>query len=356
MSYAKKLMVLILALSLSLVAGCGQTQETETSNAPVNEPQTETSTEKNEEVSSEEVSNPVYEAVAYTENFDNVEVEMLIESAPQKAVSMSQFTTEILLTLGLEDQMAGTAFLEEEIYPPLAEAYAKVPVISEKWPSYEVLMATEPDFITGWAVAFSKRGVESTNILENNMPIYVPASTKSMDATLDTLFEDILTIGKIFDVSDRAESYVETQKALLESVQEKIKDLPEKRIFLFDSEDEEPFTVYEGFTTNLFSMVGGHNILSGKGVERTWGKASWEEIVSEDPEYIIVIDYGTSIRNTQDFDDKVAALKANPILKDVTAVKEEQFIRVKLSEIVPGVRNVEALVNLAETLHGVSLE
>lgn len=352
----KKLMVLMLALSLSLVAGCSSTQETETPEAPANEPVAEASADENSEEPPQETASNVFEPVTYTENFDSVDVEMVIDSPPQKAVSMSQFTTEILLTLGLEDQMAGTAFLEEEIYPPLAEAYANVPVISEKWPSYEALMATEADFVTGWAVAFSKRGVESTSILENDMSIYVPASTKSMDANLDTLFQDILTIGKIFDATDRAETYVADQKALLESIQEKIKDLPEKRIFLFDSEDEEPFTVYEGFTTNLFSMVGGHNILSGKGVERTWGKASWEEIVNEDPEYIIVIDYGTSIRNTQDFDDKVAALKANPILKDVTAVKEEQFIRVKLSEIVPGVRNVEALVNLAETLHGVTLE
>ncbi|MCT4593853.1 MAG: ABC transporter substrate-binding protein [Anaeromicrobium sp.] len=292
----------------------------------------------------------------YTENFNNQDHEMTISSAPKKAVSMSQFTTEILLTLGLEDQMAGTAFLEEEIYSPLADAYKKVPVLSEKWPAYEVLMGAEPDFVTGWAVAFSKRGVESSTILQNNIPIYVPNSTKSMDATLDTLFVDMIEMGKIFDASDRAQAYVKDQQELLKNVQKKIQDLPEKRVFIFDSEDEEPFTVYEGFTTNLLSMINAKNILSGKGVERTWGKASWEEIIQEDPEYIIVVDYGTSIRNTQDFDGKVASLKANPILKDVTAVKENQFIRVKLSEIVPGVRNVEALERLAETIHGVTLE
>ncbi|MCT4606898.1 MAG: ABC transporter substrate-binding protein [Marinisporobacter sp.] len=327
----KKLIVLLLVLCLCMMSGC-TTQKVEKATSEAKTPYT------------------------YTENFDSQDHEMTISSTPNKAVSMSQFTTEILLTLGLEDQMAGTAFLEEEIYPPLADAYAKVPVLSEKWPAYEVLMGVEPDFVTGWAVAFSKRGVESSTILQNHIPIYVPNSTKSMDATLDTLFADIIEMGTIFDASDKAQAYVKDQQALLATVQKKIENLPEKRVFIFDSEDEEPFTVYEGFTTNLLSMINAKNILSGKGVERTWGKASWEEIIKEDPEYIVVVDYGTSIRNTQDFDGKVASLKANPILKDVTAVKDNQFIRVKLSEIVPGVRNVEALERLAETIHGVTLE
>ena len=36
---------------------------------------------------------------------------------PQRAVSASQFTTEILLSIGAENQMAGTAFLDNAILP-----------------------------------------------------------------------------------------------------------------------------------------------------------------------------------------------------------------------------------------------
>lgn len=43
----------------------------------------------------------------------------------------------------------------------------------------------------------------------------------------------------------------------------------------------------------------------------------------------------------------------NPQLQDITAVKEGHFIRVKLSEITPGVRTVDALKRLAEEIHGV---
>lgn len=46
----------------------------------------------------------------------------------------------------------------------------------------------------------------------------------------------------------------------------------------------------------------------------------------------------------------------NPQLQDITAVKEVHFIRVKLSEITPGVRTVDALKRLAEEIHGVKID
>ena len=49
-------------------------------------------------------------------------------------------------------------------------------------------------------------------------------------------------------------------------------------------------------------------------------------------------------------------IKANPQLQDITAVKEGHFIRVKLSEITPGVRTVDALKRLAEEIHGIKVD
>ena len=93
--------------------------------------------------------------VTYSQTLDGNDYDFSIEQAPTKAVSMSQATTEMMLALGLADKMAGTAFLEEDIYEPLADEYAKVPVLAEKWPSYEDFMAADPDFVTGWAVPFT---------------------------------------------------------------------------------------------------------------------------------------------------------------------------------------------------------
>ena len=296
--------------------------------------------------------------VTWTQNLDGNDYEFTVEAAPEHAVSMSQATTEMMLALGLSDKMAGTAFLEEEIYESLAEDYAEVEVLAEKWPSYEVFMAAAPDFTTGWAVPFTQRAIPAADIVAQNVPIYVPESMLRTDATLDTLFDDLLMYGKIFDAEETAEAYVAAEKEKLAEVQAKLEGLDEVSCFIYDStdEDDQIYTAFEGYTTNLLKLIGANNILSGKGVDKTWDYAGWEEVLAENPQYIIICDYSTSIRNTDDFDAKVENLKSNPALADLDAVKNGNFVRVRLSEITPGVRSVDALVRLAEEIHGVEID
>lgn len=291
-------------------------------------------------------------AITWQENADGKSYEMKVEAAPKRAVSMSQATTEMLLALGLEGQMAGTAFKEEDIYEPLKAAYDKVPVLAEKWPSYETLMGAKPDFVTGWEVPFTKRAIPAEKIEAQHIPIFIPDSMQSTKADLPMLFADMEKLGEIFGAKDKADAWVAHEKETLAAVEGKIKDLPKARVFLFDSEDGDPFTVFEGYTTNVLRMIGAENVMSGTGVDKTWAKTSWENVVAADPDYILVVDYGTSIRNTDDFDQKVAKIKANPQLASIKAVKEDHFVRVKLSEITPGVRTVDALERIAKEIHG----
>lgn len=114
----KKILAILGAAVLLLGAGCGQQQAAQT---------------KMESAASS------YTPVSWTENIGGTELQMKTTAPPSRAVSMSQVTTEMLLALDLGDRMAGTAFKEEEIYPPLQAAYEKVPVLAEKWPSLRSL-------------------------------------------------------------------------------------------------------------------------------------------------------------------------------------------------------------------------
>lgn len=295
-------------------------------------------------------------AVTWSETFDGTQTDFSIKTSPTHAVSMSQATTEMMLQLGLEDKMVGTAFKEEEIYPPLQDAYAKVKVLSDKWPSYEVFMSVKPDFATGWPDSFSKRAIPADKMIAQKVNIWIPESMLSTRADLNTNFNDMIKLGEIFGVKATAEEWVVDQRNKLTSIQEKLKDLPHKRVFIYDSEDGQPFTAFEGYTTNILRLIGADNVMSGLGVDKTWAKGSWETVIAQNPDYIIIADYGNSIRNDDDFQQKIAKIKANPQLQDITAVKENHFIRVKLSEITPGVRTVDALKRLAEEIHGVKID
>ena len=299
---------------------------------------------------------PAKTEVSWTEMLDGQEVTNKVEKVPERAISMSQATTEMLLALGLEDKMVGTAMKEEDIYPPLQAAYDKVKVLSEKWPSYETFMAEKPDFATGWEVAFTKRGIPAERITEQKVPIFVPSSMQKLDADLNTVFDDMMKYGEIFGATEDAKIWVDAQKEMLKTTQEKIKDLPKKKIFVYDSSDGQPFTAFKGYTTNILKLIGAENVMENAGVDKTWAATSWESVVAADPEYIIIADYSNGVRNDDDFQQKVATIKENPQLQNVTAVRDNHFIKVKLSEITPGVRTVESLKRLAEEIHGVKID
>lgn len=316
--------------SAFLISGCGNTAE------------------KTEQASQAQAS--------WSQTFDGTTTNFSVSTAPTHAVSMSQATTEMMLQLGLADKMAGTAFKEEEIYPPLQGEYDKVKVLSEKWPSYEVFMSVKPDFATGWPDSFSKRAIPADKMIAQKVNIWVPESMLSTKADLETNFQDMIMLGKIFGVENKANEWVQSQRDTLAKVQTQLKDVPRKRVFIYDSEDGQPFTAFEGYTTNILRLIGADNVMSGLGVDKTWAKGSWETVIAQNPDYIIIADYGTSIRNDDDFQQKIAKIKANPQLQDITAVKENHFIRVKLSEITPGVRTVDALKRLAEEIHGITIQ
>lgn len=282
--------------------------------------------------------------VKYDFNFDKV---------PERAVSMSQFTTEIMLKLGLKNNIAGTAFLEEEIYPSVASDYKNVPILAEKWPSLEELLAADPDFITGWEVAF-KKGVDSKMIVKNNINIFIPQSSIDFNADLDTLFNDFLMFGKIFNKEKEVQNYVNSEKARVEKIKKNTAGKKEFTYFIYDSGTDKAFTVFEGFTPNLLKLINGKNILSGKGVEKTWGETSWEDVIAADPDYFIIVDYSTGIREETDSEGKIKAIKANPKLNELKAVKNDKFIKVKLAEIVPGIRNIDFFEKVAKEVYQVN--
>lgn len=286
----------------------------------------------------------------YNQEINGVQYKFNYKVAPKRAVSMSQFTTEILLKLGLADKMVGTAFLEEEIYPSVADDYKKVKVIADKWPSLEQLLSEEPDFVTGWEVAL-KKGIDSSIIARHDINMFVPKSSVELTANLDTLFEDFRTLGKIFKIEQKVEEYINSEKERIASIKAKANANKGFTYFLYDSGTDKAFTVFEGFTTNLISLINGKNILSGQGVQKTWGETSWEPVIAADPDYIIIVDYSNGIREETDSDSKIAALKANPITKNLKAVKNNKFIRVKLAEIVPGIRNVDFFEKISKEVY-----
>lgn len=79
---------------------------------------------------------------------ENCGVTTVYEAAPERAVTLSNNATELLLALGLEDRMAGTSYMANmQISPQYEEAYNAVPILSPLVATTEQLIDVEADFV-----------------------------------------------------------------------------------------------------------------------------------------------------------------------------------------------------------------
>lgn len=267
---------------------------------------------------------------------------------PQRAVSVSQFTTEVLLAIGAEEQIIGTAFLDNEILPELEQKFNKIPVLSNKYPTKELFYSLNPDFVTGWRslANFNNLGTEE-ELKNHGIEVFFMKSLE--DGNIEEVFDDILGLGKIFDKDENAKILVEKMANNLKKIKE---NTPKNTvsIFVYDSGEGVPFTVGgKGVPNNIIELAGGANIF--KDINKSFGNGSWEKVLAEDPERIVVIDYGDN-----KVQQKIDYLKEKSSIKDLNAIKNNRISVIKLIDISAGIRNIDAIKKLMKDFHNIDIK
>ncbi|MGN7476269.1 ABC transporter substrate-binding protein [Solibacillus silvestris] len=278
---------------------------------------------------------------------ENEGVSITYDEAPKKAISVNQHVTEVMLALGLEDSMVGTAYLDDQIYPPLQEAYDQVPVLAEQYPSKEQVISTEADFIYGgWASAFNEKNLMSREEMEQlGIGSYLQSSSVKVAPELEDIYTDIRNIAKIFRIEERGETLIAEMNADIEKIKEKIPAVDKPiDVLVFDSGDKDVFTATQNFMNTLVKMAGANNIFGN--IEKNWATVSKEDAVERNPEAIIVIDYGSTTA-----EEKINFLKNDPALSETPAVQNEHFVVLPLSAASEGVRVAEALEIIVKGLY-----
>lgn len=282
-----------------------------------------------------------------TVELENMGEKLSFPDAPKRAVTLNQHATEVMLALGLEESMVGTAYLDDSILPEYKEKYEKIQVLADKYPSKEVFLSVSPDFAyAGWKSAFGEKALGSREDLAGQGVLtYVQESSNKAAPTLEDVYQDILNIGRIFRVEDRAEAVVNDMRKKLEDIQAQIGSVSEPlNVFVFDSGEDKAFTAANTYLTSLIAKVGGKNIFDD--IDKGWAEVSWEEVVSRDPDVIVIVDYGDTTA-----EQKQELLLNKAPLADVKAIKNKRFIVLPLSAAAEGIRAPIALQTLAAGLY-----
>lgn len=291
-----------------------------------------------------------YEPVKYIFDDGVYRKEIIVTKSPEKAVTLAQFMTETLLALGLEDKMTGTALLNEEILPEYKKAYEKIPELEMGEGhsiSKESFVATEADFVSGWEQSITEEATGSLEELEERGVVPFVSSGLAPDATIESVYNDFILLGKIFEVSERAEKVVAKMKDEVKNIADKTKDIKDRpRVLIYDSGEGEAFVGGSGLPNNLIELAGGENVY--KDLGQDYATVSFEDIVQKNPEIIVVTEYYSGITG----DEKIKFLKNNPALKDVDAVKNNRIYKIGLIDLAPGIRNSKAVGKLYNMFYG----
>jgi iron complex transport system substrate-binding protein len=294
-------------------------------------------------------------AFAYPVTVKSCGRDVIFEAAPARAVSNDVNLTEMMLALKLQDRMVGYTGISgwKTLDEGLREGVKELPELSPKYPTKEVLLNADADFyFAGWNYGMKVGGEVTPETLDplgikvyelTESCIHIMAKNKP---TMDDMFVDLLNLGKIFGVEQRAEELVAGYRKQLDDISKRIGGIEKPvRVFVYDSGTEKPFTSGGfGIPTAMIEAAGGVNVMDD--VEKSWTEVSWEPVIERNPEVIVIVNYGDVTA-----EQKIAFMKETPAFKNLDAVKQDRFVVLDYVEATPGPRNVQAIDRLADAFH-----
>ncbi|MBN8995830.1 MAG: putative F420-0 ABC transporter substrate-binding protein [Rhizobiales bacterium] len=290
---------------------------------------------------------PAEAATTYPLTLQNCGFAVTFDKAPQRVVTIKSTATELLLSLGLRDRIVGVGFQDGPLPADLAAAGAGLKVLSEKAPSQEVVLETEPDFVYGgWESNFAGDAAgERPSLKQLGVASYVsPPACRSIrppKLTFDAVFAEIGEMGAIFDVAPAAAALVAKQKAMLAAVRRDARGLT---AVWYSSGTKAPYVgAGSGAPAMIMEALGLRNVFAG--VDDGWTSANWEAVVDANPDVIVLVDAAWNSA-----EQKRKLLAANPITGKLDAVVNQRYLVIPFPASEAGVRNVPAAVDMARQL------
>lgn len=283
------------------------------------------------------------ETGAYPVTVDNYGREVTVTKRPERVLTLGPNCTELFAALGLGDLVIGRSLVNHSRGPleEYADVVNSIPQLNYSSATREGILTSGADFIYALDWEISDTGCNIEEAAQYGMNVYVNSA-----ATLEEQYQEILDLGRIFDVEDAAEDFVDEQQQRIEAVEQAIEGKEPVDVLVYDSGNDGVFTCSgSNFESLLISLAGGHNIFDDL-TDQQWVTVSYEEVLARDPDVILIHDY-----DSPSLEEKIAEIKANPTLSQLSCVQEERFASITLESVLPGDRMAYAVESLAQAFY-----
>lgn len=295
-------------------------------------------------------------AVASEVTVDNCGAPLVFESQPERLVVHDINMSEMAFALGLQDKMVGVTGITGwyKTSPEFDQARGDIPELAPKYPTVENLVSASPDlFFAGWYYGMKPGGDVTPDTLApfGIKTMVLTESCVHLDkerpqASMDLLFNDILRLGQVMQVENRAKALVAGWQQQLAEIEAKTSQQPKPRVFLLDGPADAPFTAGQfAIPDAMISAAGGESVTHD--LETSWGRTSWEAVAAANPEFLVLLDY----QNGNGAEDTFKFLQEHPVMAHVDAVKNARWVGLRYEELTPGPANIAAIEKMARAMH-----
>ncbi len=300
--------------------------------------------------------------------FDNCGQKVTVAAPPEQAVSLNQGTTEILLSLGLADRMAGTATWTDPVMKGLEKANAEVPRLADNQPSFEKVLATEPDFVaSSFTSTLDRGGVAPREKFEElGVPTYLsPADCEGKDNSgdgdglrtkpldMETVYREVRELARVFGVEERGEQLVDRLKSRVTKATSGIRAGSTTVLYWFANQESPYMAGCCGAPGIISNVLGAKNVFDDSTQE--WPQINWETAADRDPDVLVIGDLTRKSQTAESAAKKIAFLESNPVTKNMKAVKGKRYVLLSGQAMNPTIRTVEGVEKVAAALRAYGL-
>ena len=287
-----------------------------------------------------------------TYNYNGDEVKTTYDKAPEKVLAVYQGSIETMLELGLEDKLVAAAGLDNELEDKYKEAFDKVEYLTEFTPSKETVTMLNPDMILTWGSLFSDDNLGDVNTwIDKGCNTYINTNTRRKEGekrTIQNEMTDILNLGKIFNVEDKAQEIVNNMQSKIDEALKAAKGQDKQNVLMLEFLGDE-------ITNYGENSLGGDMItsLGANLVAKDQSKLGKEDIVSLNPDVIYVV----YMPYSGDDPEQVKQDALNKLLEDkafssLDAVKNKRIVPIMLGDMyASGVRTINGIETISQGLY-----
>lgn len=310
----------------------------------------------------------------YPLTLENCRETITFNAAPKRVVAIGQTQTEILYALGLGDRVIGTAVWFSPVAKPYEAVNAKVKRLADNDPSFEAVLAQEPDLVTAmfeWHVGPNGIVGKRDQFAKVKVPAYVSPTdcvgkdnsgagdgVRTQMFTMELVYRNIREFGAIFDVADRAETLVAELKAREEKAVEQVAKLKAQDVPVvvwFSSKDIKGdgfMAGKNGVPAYILSKLGARNIIA---TNEEWPLVGWESIAAANPAVIVTVKMDRRRFPADDIEKKLEFLKTDPVASKLDAVRNNRVVILDVGATRAGLDTVDGIETLAKAIAGFGL-